>query len=110
VIYSVTSEPNYFNPLSNTCLENGDSVKTTYTVSEPVDVIELRIINLANMNTVRVIKDYNVLTGENYIYWNGQNSSGDYVEAGDYQLALKATDSEGNESMLTTANLVRVAY
>lgn len=110
LISNVTSDPNYFNPLSNTCSVNGNSINVTYTVSEDVNMVELRVISLSTKNTVRVVKEYNVGAGENNIFWDGQDNSGEYVEEGDYQLALSATDGEGNESMLTSVNLVRVAY
>jgi PKD repeat protein len=110
VISSVTSDPNYFNPLSNTCLENGDSINVTYTLSEDVDTVELRVISLSTKNTVRVIKKYNVSAGEKHIFWDGRNNDGNYVEEGDYQLALSATDAEGNQSLLTSVNLIRLAY
>jgi len=110
VISNVSSDPNYFNPLSNTCLENGDSVEVTYTVSEDVDRVELRVISLSTKDTVRVVNQLNVVAGENYIFWNGRNNNGDFVDAGDYQLVLTATDAEGNDSMLTSVNLIRLAY
>jgi PKD repeat protein len=110
VISNISSEPNYFDPLSNTCLDNGDSVNVTYTLSEDVDIVELRVISVSTKNTVRVIKEFNVSAGENHIFWNGRNNDGDFVEEGDYQLALSATDGEGNTSLLTYVNLVRLSY
>lgn len=110
VISDVSSDPNYFNPLSNTCLENGDSIRTTYTVSEDVNTVELRVISLSTKNTVRVVPKYNVAAGENYIYWDGRNNNGNFVDAADYQLVLIATDAEGNDSLLTSVNLIRLAY
>ena len=110
VISDVSSDPNYFNPLSNTCLEDGDSIRTTYTLSEDVNTVELRVIRLSTKNTVRVVPKYNVVAGENYIYWDGRNNNGDFVDAGDYQLILIATDAEGNNSMLTSVNLIRLTY
>jgi PKD repeat protein len=110
VISNISSDPNYFDPLSNTCLEKADSVNVTYTLSEDADVVELRVISLSTKNTVRVIKEFNVNAGENHIFWDGRNSNGDFVEDGDYQLALSATDGEGNQSLLTYVNLVRLSY
>jgi len=110
VITNTTSDPNYFDPLSYTCLENADSVKVTYTVSEDVDGVELQVIDLSTKNTVRSVVQLNVAAGENYIFWDGRNNDGDFVNPGDYQLVLTAMDVEGNSSLLTSVNLVRVTY
>ena len=110
VISNVISDPNYFNPLSNTCTANGNSINVTYTVSEDVDTVKLSVVSLSTKNTVRIIQENSVSSGENHIFWDGRNTNGDYVEAGDYQLILTATDAQGNESMLTAVNLIRIAY
>ena len=38
--------------------------------------------------------------GSNYIIWDGKNNSGKYVDFGDYEIGVWATDPEGNESMV----------
>ena len=106
----VSSDPNYFNPLSNTCLEHGDSIEVSYTLSEDADRVELRVINLDTKDTLRIVRNYNVDSGENHIFWDGRNNEGKFVEAQDYQLVLSATDAERNEALLTSVNLVRLAY
>ncbi|GEM_PF-2371375 len=108
VISDMSSEPNYFNPLSNTCLDHGDSVDVTYTVSENVNAAELRIIDVLTGQNVRIVRVSNVASGKNHIFWDGRSENGKYVKAGDYQLALLATDMEGNTSLLSAVNLVRI--
>jgi len=108
VISDMSSEPNYFNPLSNTCLDHGNSVDVTYTVSENVNVVELRVIDVLTGQDVQVVQASNVTTGENHIFWDGRTDKGKYVQAGDYQLALISTDTEGNTSLLSAVNLVRI--
>lgn len=110
VITNITSDPNYFNPLSKTCVNNGESINVTYTLSEDINTVELRAISLSTKNTVRTVTATNVSVGENNIFWDGKDTNGNFVEEGDYQLALSATDAEGNESMLTYVNLVRISY
>lgn len=108
VISSVVCEPNYFNPLSNTCLDNGDSIEVKYAVSENVDMVELRVIDVHSRKIIRKIQKTNVTAGENYVFWDGKNADGEYADAGDYQLALIATDPEGNSSLLSAASMVRL--
>lgn len=110
VISNVSSEPNYFNPLSNTCLENGNAVDVRFTLNEAAQRVDLQVVDLETKNTVRIVNQYDLPSGQNHTFWDGRNDSGDFVEAGDYQLILTATDAEGNNSMLTTANLVRLTY
>lgn len=110
VITNMSSEPNYFNPLSNTCSDNGNSVVVTYTVSEDVKVVELRVTRLLTNETVRILQQADVKSGENHILWLGKNNSSKYVEAGDYQFVITATDREGNTSLLYAVNLVKVRY
>lgn len=110
IVLNVSSDPNYFNPLSKTCLENADSVQTTYTLSEDVNTVELRVIDLSTSNTVRVVRQFNVAAGENHIYWDGRYNDGKYADSGDYQLGLIATDVEGNESLLSYSTLIRVYH
>ena len=110
VISAVTTDPNYFNPLSNTCADGGNRVNVNYTVSEDVSQVELRVISLETSSVVAIVTANNVQAGENNIFWDGGNLSGGFVQPGDYQLILTATDSDGNESLLTTGNLVRLTY
>jgi flagellar hook assembly protein FlgD len=43
------------------------------------------------------------------VFWDGKNNNGEYVDIGDYQVGVIATDIEGNESMFRYC-LVRVDY
>lgn len=110
VISAVTTDPNYFNPLSNTCADGGNRVNVNYRVSEDVSQVELRVISLETSSLVAIVTANTVQAGENNIFWDGSNLSGGFVQPGDYQLILTATDSDGNDSLLTTGNLVRLTY
>ena len=82
----------------------------TYTLSEDVAKVELQVIELSSKQSVQVVQGLNVNAGVNYIFWDGKNKDGKCI-AGDYQLVLSAIDGQGNTSMLTAVNLVRiVAY
>ncbi|GAB4249263.1 PKD domain-containing protein [Deferrisoma sp.] len=107
-ILALSSDPNYYNPLSKSCVQHGDAVKVAYTVSEPVVQVTLQVIDLATKSLVRTVVQGAVDAGDHVIAWDGKNNQGKYVDAGDYQVLVTARDAEGNESMLKYVNLIRV--
>ena len=110
-ISDVTAEENYFSPFSEKCDEqgNGEGITITYTVSEDVAYVQLRVYSVATSNLVRTLRVNNVEAGEHTAFWNGKNNSGEYVDIGDYRVGILAVDAEGNESMLRYT-LVRFDY
>ena len=80
-----------------------------YTVSEDVSSGELRVYSIETGSLLRTLVVSNVQAGENAIFWDGKNNNGEYVDIGDYQVGLIATDGEGNESMFRYC-LVRIDY
>lgn len=106
-------EPNYYNPFSEKCLDNANSVILHYNLSEEsdvtVDVYSLNTGNLKKANIVRTISEKNVEKGNHIIIWNGRNEQGTYVEEGEYRLAIKASDYHGNTSMIRYA-VVKLTY
>jgi len=110
VFSNIKSDPNYFNPFSNTCLKNGNAIAVSYTISEDVEIVELQVFELETKKSVRVVQQEKVLSGDNQIFWDGKNNDGKYVEQGEYKLILKAKDLENNESMLSKVNFVKIYY
>jgi flagellar hook assembly protein FlgD len=105
---AVTADPNYFNPLNKICRPNDASVEVNYTVNEDAALVQLQVVDLSTKETIKVVQETSVPAGQNVIRWDGTNASGDYVDAGDYQLLVSALDSAGNETLLVTARLVRI--
>jgi len=110
-ISNVAADPNYFSPFSEKCDANGmdEGVLLSYSLSEPVEYVELRVYSLKTGDLLRSLKEYNVSAGEQTLFWDGKNNNGEYVDIGDYQVGLLARDGDGNESMLHYT-LVRVEY
>lgn len=111
VITEVSADPNYFSPFSEKCdsIGNGEGVALTYTLSEAADNVQLRVYSLETGNLLRTAVQNNISAGENIFFWDGKNNNGEYVDIGDYQLGLIATDRHGNASMLKYA-LTRIDY
>jgi len=109
-ITAISSTPNYFSPLSNSFLADDKTIRVSYTVSENVSRVELRVINVRSKETARVLTMSNVPAGANSIVWDVKNERDGFIPEGDYQLLLIATDMEGNSSMLTAVTLIRLAY
>ena len=111
VITGVVATPNYFSPFSEECRPDGygAGMTLTYAISEPAQSIELRVYSIATGGLLRRQTLGSVSAGENAVFWDGKNNQGEYVDIGDYQLGLVATDAEGNASMLRYT-LVRIDY
>lgn len=110
-ITDVSADPNYFSPFSEKCDENGrgEGIVVDYSVTEDVASVEFRVYSIETGSLLRTIVVNNVPVGENAIFWDGKNNNGEYVDIGDYQVGLIATDAEGNQSMFRYS-LVRIDY
>lgn len=111
VIGSVAAEPNYFSPYSEKCDDQGRSEGITlkFSVSEAVALVEFRVYSVETGALVRRFDVQNIPAGNNTLFWDGRNYAGEYVDIGDYQVGVIATDAEGNTSMMRYT-LVRVDY
>lgn len=110
-ITDIAAEPNYFSPFSEKCDENGmdEGIILTYNVSENVAQVEFRVYSLETGALLRTDVQNNIPSGENTYFWDGKNNNGEYVDIGDYQIGIIATDGDGNASMLRYS-LIRVDY
>ena len=110
-ITDIAAEPNYFSPFSEKCDENGmdEGIILTYNVSENVAQVEYRVYSLETGALLRTDVKNNIPSGENTYFWDGKNNDGEYVDIGDYQIGIIATDGDGNDSMLRYS-LIRVDY
>ena len=110
-ITDIAAEPNYFSPFSEKCDENGmdEGIILIYNVSENVAQVEFRVYSLETGALLRTDVQNNILSGENTYFWDGKNNNGEYVDIGDYQVGIIATDGDGNVSMLRYT-LIRVDY
>lgn len=105
VVSNVSAEPNYFDPSYHADEPVGYRPTTvTYTLSKNADVT-LYVYDLNNV-LVRSITKTNVTAGTNTIDWDGRNSSGELVAAGQYKLGIKAIDGEGNKSVTVYCHVV----
>jgi len=111
VIGTVAADPNYFSPFSEKCDAEGRSegITLSYTVSEAAATVELRVYSIDTGALVRRVMVANVPAGGNILFWDAKNNDGEYVDIGEYQVGVMATDAEGNQSMLRYS-LVRVDY
>jgi PKD repeat protein len=111
VIGSINGDPNYFSPFSEKCDSNGrdEGIVLTYNVSENVSSVELQVYSLKTGSLVRTSVQHNIIAGTNTLFWDGKNNNGEYVDIGDYQVGVIATDGSGNSSMLRYT-LVRIDY
>jgi PKD repeat protein len=111
VIGAVAAEPNYFSPFSEKCDAEGRSegITLSYGVSEAAATVELRVYSVDTGALVRRTLVANVPAGDNTLFWDAKNNAGEYVDIGEYQVGVMATDAEGNQSMLRYT-LVRVDY
>jgi PKD repeat protein len=110
-ITDIAAEPNYFSPFSEKCDENGmdEGIILTYNVSENVAQVEFRVYSLETGALLRTDVQNNIPSGENTYFWDAKNNNGEYVDIGNYQIGIIATDGDGNESMLRYS-LIRVEY
>ena len=110
-ISDISADPNYFSPFSEKCDENGmdEGIILTYSLSENVAQVEFRVYSLETGALLRTDVKNNIQSGENNYFWDGKNNNGEYVDIGDYQIGIIATDGDGNESMLRYS-LIRVDY
>ena len=110
-ITDLDADPNYFDPFSEKCDENGngEGITLTYNLSEDVTQVELRVYSLATGNLVRTIVKGSQQAGENYFFWDGKDNTGKYTAMGDYQVGIMATDADGNNSMFKYT-LARILY
>ena len=110
-ISNVAATPNYFCPFSEKCDAQGndEGILLSYNLSEDAVSVELRVYSIETGYLVRTEVINNVSAGDNVFFWDGKNNNGEYVDMGDYQVGLIATDGEGNKSMLSYT-LVRINY
>lgn len=105
------AEPNYFSPFSEKCdaQGNGEGVVLSYSLSEDVSAVELRVYSLETGSLVRKATRTNISAGDNAFFWDGTNDNGEYPDIGDYQLGLIAIDENGHASIMKYT-LVRIDY
>jgi len=111
VVTNVSADVNYFSPFSEKCDADGqdEGVTISYTVSEDVQFVELRVYSVETSALLRTLTEIDVEAGEQTIFWDGKNNNNEYVDIGDYRAGLVAIDGDGNESMLRYT-LVRLDY
>jgi len=111
VVTNVSADTKYFSPFSEKCDADGrdEGVTIAYTVSENVQVVELRVYSVTTSSLLKTLTAIGVEAGEHTIFWDGKNNNNEYVDIGDYRVGVLATDAEGNESMLRYT-LVRLDY
>lgn len=104
-ISNISAEPNYFDPSYHSDEPVGYRPTTvTYTLSKNADAV-LKVYDLNNV-LIRTVTQTNVPAGINTITWDGRNDSGNLVANGQYKLGIKATDTEGNESVTMFSHVV----
>ena len=110
-ISNISAEPNYFSPFSEKCDENGngEGVIVSYSVSEDVASVELRVYSIETGSVLRTLNNGSASAGDNIIFWDGKNNNGEYVDIGDYRIGVMLTDSQGNSSLFRYT-LARIDY
>jgi len=111
-ISNIAASPNYFSPFSERCEPStgeGEGITLGFELSGPAAAVELRVYGTESGALLRSIDVGALPSGSNTILWDGKNDAGEYVDIGDYQLGVIASDSQGNQSMLRYT-LVRIDY
>lgn len=111
-VSNVSADTNYFSPFSEKCDPpcNGAGVLVSYTLSENVQYVELRVYSVTTSTLLRTLRvGGNVEAGQQTLFWDGKNNNNEYVDIGDYRVGLIAVDAQGNESLLRYT-LVRTDY
>jgi PKD repeat protein len=111
VISNVSVDPNYFDPATPDFLTPDNPVATvTYDLDKMADV-SLTVTNLSTGVVLAEVQQPGASQGADLtIAWDGHaQDDGLFADAGDYRLALQATDTTGNTSIVRYA-LVRVFY
>ncbi|HYI11820.1 MAG TPA: PKD domain-containing protein [Thermoanaerobaculia bacterium] len=104
----VTVTPNYFDPFTGDFLSPQKTpARVAYKLSKPATV-RLQV-HRAGTNAVLRTIEKNAPAGAGEIVWDGRNDQGMLADAGDYRIALKATDSAGHQSLVRYA-LMKVFY
>ncbi len=111
VISAVSVEPDKFSPFSETCdsAGYGEGILLNYTLSEDAALVEMRVYHKKSGVLLRTNRQINIPAGKNNFFWDAKNKAGEYVDIGDYQLGVIATDRHGNQSMLKYTR-VRIEY
>jgi flagellar hook assembly protein FlgD len=108
-ITDVTVTPNYFDPATGNFLTPDNPTATAqFTVTKSANVT-LEVFRVGSVSPIRTILLPNAAAGPNTIVWDGKSDNGIFVAKGDYRLALKATDSSGNQSIVRYL-LMKVFY
>jgi hypothetical protein len=99
VVSNVNADPNYRNAFDQGCGVDYSEITVYYTLSEP-GTVSMRVYDATANKLVRTVTQTGVPTGDNVIYWDLKNNSGEMVASRDYQIGIVATDSDGNQSMI----------
>jgi flagellar hook assembly protein FlgD len=108
-ITNVSADPNFFDPSTGNFLTpENPTTRITFDLSKQATVT-LQVFHPVLNRLVHTITAANLPAGTHTLEWDGRNQGGILVDRGDYRLALKATDSSGNQSIVRYV-LVRVFY
>lgn len=101
-------DPNYFDPATPDFLTPD---APTATVTFDVSKDSTAVLQVFRVGSNRLMKTINqpVAAGTQILVWNGRNEDNIFVDKGDYRLALKAIDAQGNQSLVRYMR-VRVFY
>jgi uncharacterized protein (TIGR03437 family) len=106
---SVSATPNYLEPFTGSSSSGpGQSTTVSCTLSKQASVA-LQVFLVDTGALLRTITQPNVSAGAFAIAWDGRADNGMFVAQGNYRLALKAVDAQGNQSIIRYV-LVRVFY
>ncbi|WP_133510087.1 PKD domain-containing protein [Candidatus Thiosymbion oneisti] len=107
-ITNFSAEPNYFDPATPDFLTpNTPTVTITFDVSKDATAV-LQVFRAGSNRLMKTISQP-VSAGTQTVEWNGRNEENIFVDKGDYRLALKAIDTQGNQSLVRYMR-VRVFY
>jgi flagellar hook assembly protein FlgD len=106
---AISADPNYFDPATGNFISpQQPTTKIGYTLSKQANVT-LQVFRMGTNALLRTVTQPNAAAGAGTIEWDGRSDAGIFADKGDYRLALKATDSDGNQSIIRYV-LVRVFY
>lgn len=99
------------NMIGKQVVVNGDqfnlgssAVTFGYQLNSAATKVDLEVLD-SNGDTVATLEQQNMDGGQHLLSWDGTNDSGKALPAGQYRLAIKATDADGNS--VTNTPLVR---
>jgi flagellar basal-body rod modification protein FlgD len=86
---------------SETYFDGSNPAPIVYEIPRDAQNVQIEITD-ASGKTVRTIDINNIDAGEHTYEWNGKDKEGNYLEAGNYQIKIKATSYDGIEMNANT--------